>query len=246
MRQDTAAILQRINWEFYQTFADAFAGTRRRLQPGAQRAIGEVPQTASVLDLGCGAGELARGLAKCGHHGSYLGIDASPALLELARQRAPYPWARFQLADLARDDWASEMSEGFDRVFLLAVIHHIPGQELRKHLLENLAAALATAGSVTLSVWDFEKSSRMRKRIISWEVVGLSPTDVDAGDYLLDWRHGGLGLRYVHLFAEDELRALAERTGFRIVDVYRSDGEGGRLGLYQTWVRAKAGIDSTS
>lgn len=238
MRQDTVATLERINLEFYQTFADAFASTRRRLQPGAQRAVQTVIPSSSVLDLGCGAGELARALAKRGHHGNYLGVDASPPLLELARQRAPFPWAKFQVADLARDDWASDLAERFNRVFLLAVLHHIPGDELRIRLLENLATVLAANGSVTLSVWDFDKSPRMRKRVVPWNVAGLSPAEVDSGDYLLDWRHGGLGLRYVHLFSEDELSALATRTGFRIVDRYRSDGEGGRLGLYQVWVRS--------
>jgi hypothetical protein len=32
--------------------------------------------------------------------------------------------------------------------------------------------------------------------------VGLSANDVDPGDYLLDWRSGGEGLRYIHHFSE--------------------------------------------
>ena len=84
MRQDTVAKLQRINLEFYQTFATAFASTRRRLQPGAQRAIRRLPPMSSVLDLGCGAGELARGLARRGHHGPYLGLDTIRDMLAAA------------------------------------------------------------------------------------------------------------------------------------------------------------------
>lgn len=237
MRQDVASLLLRINLEFYQTFAGPFAATRRRLQPGVVRALGAVPVEASVLDLGCGAGELARGLARRGHQGPYLGIDASPHMLELARQRAPFPWAKFQLADLGEDDWAKELNQPFDRIFLFAVLHHIPGDERRIRLLERLATVLDTNGGVTLSVWDFGESPRLRKRVVDWEVADLSPADVDPRDYLLDWRHGGLGLRYVHHFSEDELSALATRTGFQIVERYRSDGEGGRLGLYQVWAR---------
>jgi len=62
MRQDVASLLLRINLEFYQTFAGPFAATRRRLQPGVVRALRSVQSEASVLDLGCGAAELARGL----------------------------------------------------------------------------------------------------------------------------------------------------------------------------------------
>jgi len=58
---------------------------------------------------------------------------------------------------------------------------------------------------------------------------------VDAGDYLLDWRSGGEGLRYVHHFGEAELRELAATTGFQVKEVFYSDGETGNLGLYQVW-----------
>jgi hypothetical protein len=58
---------------------------------------------------------------------------------------------------------------------------------------------------------------------------------VDAGDYLLDWRSGGEGLRYVHHFDEAELQGLAERSGFQIDETFYSDGETGNLGLYEIW-----------
>ena len=68
-----------------------------------------------------------------------------------------------------------------------------------------------------------------------WERIGLTATDVDAGDYLLDWRRGGEELRYVHQFSEEELSALATESGFEVAETFYSDGEGGRLGLYQVW-----------
>ena len=58
---------------------------------------------------------------------------------------------------------------------------------------------------------------------------------VEAHDYLLDWRSGGKGLRYVHHFEERELAELAKASGFRIMDTFYSDGEKGNLGLYQVW-----------
>ena len=66
-------------------------------------------------------------------------------------------------------------------------------------------------------------------------MIGLSSEDIDPGDYLLDWRRGGHGFRYVHHFSQDELLSLAEKTGFKVVESYLSDGEGGNLGLYQVW-----------
>jgi SAM-dependent methyltransferase len=236
MRQDVIARLQRINLEFYQTFAEAFASTRRRLQPGALRAIRAVPPSSSVLDLACGTGELARGLARRGYHGEYLGIDASPAMLDIARERAPHVWAKFQMADLSQDDWPEGLGQRYDRAFLLAALHHVPGDDLRANLLHKILLSIHPSGSLTLSVWDFEASPRMRRRVVPWEVAGVQQADVDPNDYLLDWRHGGTGIRYVHPFSDDELSSLAARTGYRIADRYRSDGEGGRLGIYHVWV----------
>ncbi len=237
MRQDVAEILQRINQEFYQTFASEFASTRRRLQPGVVHAIRSIPAESSVLDLGCGSGELARGLARRGFRGAYLGIDASPSMIDLARERALFTWTKFLLADLVEDNWARELPGRYDHIFLLATLHHVPGDHDRRRLLGDIATSLAPEGNLTLSVWDFEASSRMRKRVVPWATVGLTQDDVDPGDHLLDWRHGGLGLRYVHLFSNDELTALARNAGFQVKDRYSSDGEGGRLGLYQVWVR---------
>jgi len=78
-------------------------------------------------------------------------------------------------------------------------------------------------------------SPRLRERIQSWEMIGLNTSQIDPHDYLLDWRHGGFGLRYVHHFSPSELENLASDTGFEIVDAFVSDGEGGNLGLYQVW-----------
>jgi hypothetical protein len=90
-------------------------------------------------------------------------------------------------------------------------------------------------GRVILSNWQFLNSPKLRARIQPWERVGLTTGDVDEGDYLLDWRSGGEGLRYAHQFSAEELSALAEQAGMKVVDLFLSDGDGGNLGLYQVW-----------
>jgi hypothetical protein len=78
-------------------------------------------------------------------------------------------------------------------------------------------------------------SEKLKARIQPWEAAAVSGSEVDAGDYLLDWRSGGKGLRYVHHFDEGELQELAEAAGFQIEKSFYSDGDGGNLGLYQVW-----------
>jgi hypothetical protein len=120
-------------------------------------------------------------------------------------------------------------------VTAFAVLHHIPSTEIRLNILRTVRDLLADDGQFILSNWQFLNSEKLRARIQDWSLAGLNEQDVDPGDYLLDWRSGGEGLRYVHHFSETELSALASSTGFLVRDVFYSDGEGGNLGLYQIW-----------
>jgi tRNA (uracil-5-)-methyltransferase TRM9 len=181
---------------------------------------------------------VSRALAKAGHQGEYVGVDASVQMLAIASQDCPHPHATFLHADLASPAWAAALEGRFDEILAFAVLHHLPGSTLRLRLTRQLHELLSPNGRLTLSVWNFSASSRLMKRIVPWEDVNLQAEDVDAGDALIDWRHGGRGLRYVHQFSVQELEALAQQACFAVDETYHSDGEGGRLGLYQVWLPA--------
>jgi tRNA (uracil-5-)-methyltransferase TRM9 len=244
VKSETILKLLELNHLFYQTFAVQFSSTRLRLQPGVRRIFEELPLPAHLLDLGCGNGNLAHALASWSFQGTYLGLDNSPKLLEEAQNEGlASDQYVFLCADLASPNWKSAFSgwalmsgfSPFDRIVAFAVLHHLPGEKHRLRLLREVRALLAPGGSFIHSEWQFLRSPRWRARILPWEKVGLSNADVDAGDYLLDWRHGGQGLRYVHHFTTDELAILAEQSGFSIQKSFYSDGEGGKLGFYQVW-----------
>ncbi|MEO6388620.1 MAG: class I SAM-dependent methyltransferase [Croceibacterium sp.] len=56
----------------------------------------------SALDVGCGAGELSLALARTQPQGTVLGVDISPALIEVARERAAHlANVTFEVADAA-------------------------------------------------------------------------------------------------------------------------------------------------
>lgn len=238
-----AATSQRLidlNRQFYQTFAGPFSITRQRLQPGIRRLLETISLEASWLDLGCGNGELWRALAARGQRGAYLGVDFSPGLLQAAQgENGPNVsggQARFHQADLSCPDWAQSVAiPPVDAATAFAVMHHLPGVERRVQFLRQVQGLIAPYGRLYHSNWQFLSSPRLRARIQPWKIIGLSEAQVDAGDYLLDWRQGGYGLRYVHHFSEAELTDLAQLSGFRILETFYSDGEGGRLSIYQTW-----------
>ena len=235
MDSTVAARLIQLNRDFYERFGADFSATRQRLQPGVTRLFPTLARDASILDLGCGNGEFARVLARNGHRGSYLGLDFSVPLLADASALPEGFDAKFMEVDLTSAWTLNVQRSTFNVITCFATLHHIPSTELRLNLLKTVSTLLAPDGKFILSNWQFLNSAKLRARIQPWERIGLSDRDVDAGDYLLDWRRGGEGLRYAHQFSENELSELAAQTGFVIADSFYSDGEGGNLGLYQTW-----------
>lgn len=239
MNRETAAKLIALNREFYDRFGAAFSATRHRLQPGVKRILESLNGDEKILDLGCGNGEFARALAKRGHRGSYLGLDFSLPLLREAETKPGGFAAKFMEIDLTKLSVVSDQSlitDHWSLITAFAVLHHIPSSELRLDILKTVHSLLGEDGRFILSNWQFLTSEKLKARIKSWEAAAISSPEVDAGDYLLDWRSGGEGLRYVHHFTAEELSALADQAGFQIVDSFTSDGEGGKLGLYQTWI----------
>jgi tRNA (uracil-5-)-methyltransferase TRM9 len=235
MNTTTLSRLLELNREFYQTFALQFSATRQRLQPGVKRILEGIDTSANALDLGCGNGELARQLAQRGHAGLYTGLDFSPELLEQAGA-GHLPNHNFLQADLSTPDWDAPLSGNqYDYILAFAVLHHLPDADLRLQVLRKVRSMLAPEGRFIHSEWQFLNSPRLKNRIHPWETIGLSENDVDPGDYLLDWRHGGQGLRYVHHFSEHELLTMADSSGFKVIESFLSDGENSRLGLYQVW-----------
>lgn len=248
MHPEVLQKLRTINKEFYQRFGEAFAETRRRIQPGVARVLERYIHDGDWLDIGCGSGALSQAWIKHGLKGSYTGIDFSqPLLREAERSLAEHvsePEARFSFKriDLMEENWWGDFPPGsFDGVLAFAVLHHVPGAGVREGLLQQIAELIQPGGCFIHSEWQFQHSPKLVARIQPWSLVGLSQEDVEEGDTLLDWRHqvsgreDEPGLRYVHLFSRTELSQLAETCGFGIVDEFESDGAGEKLGLYQVW-----------
>lgn len=236
MQEDILLRLLDINDQFYQSFGAEFSATRARIQPGVGKIIDRLEGHEHILDLGCGNGELARQLANRSHEGSYTGLDFSLPLLAAAQKQPDTFTVNFLQADLTSKDWDTILpTDNYQMIFSFAALHHIPSKQLRLQIMEKIYRLLKDEGKFIHSNWQFLNSLRLRARVQPWQMAGINPQDVESGDYLLDWKRGGHGLRYVHHFEEEELSRLAEETGFTISESFYSDGQGGRLGLYQIW-----------
>lgn len=110
-----------------------FAGERMR---PAVDLLARVPAAApaTVVDLGCGAGNLAPLLAARWPEAQLTGVDSSPEML--ARARAAHPQARFVQSDIGV--WRPERP--VDVLYSNAALHWLEGHErLFPALLESVA-----------------------------------------------------------------------------------------------------------
>jgi len=234
--------LLQLNRSFYETFAASFSATRFGFQPGYARLARYFPPVCRVLDLGCGNGRFAHFLDAHVQEAYYVGIDGSAKLVQQARDAAATltrVHAVFHVADLTGEEWLRLVpAETFDVVLALAVLHHIPGFAARAQLLRRAASRVRTGGYVILSNWRFTHNERMRRKIVPWEVIGLSAAEVESGDYLLDWKRDGVGYRYVHQLDKKEVEALARNANLVVVEHFHCDGREGDLSLYSVLTKA--------
>ncbi len=82
----------------------------RKVRFGALEAIGDLDGS-SVLDVGCGFGDLYGYLANRDIKVDYTGIDINPEFIKIARET--YPDARFLVADFEEDDIGGEFDWAF-------------------------------------------------------------------------------------------------------------------------------------
>ncbi|MBK6644580.1 MAG: class I SAM-dependent methyltransferase [Anaerolineales bacterium] len=225
-----------LNRKFYNQFGESFSATRQRLQPGVKKILDSIRADDSVLDLGCGNGNFLLELSRRGHHAPLLGADFSLTLLREAESTPGVEWREVDLSQLSVSSGQWSVTDHWSLITCFATLHHIPSTEIRLDILRTVKSLLKPGGKFYLSNWQFMNSEKLKARIQPWSRVGLADSDVDDGDYLLDWRSGGEGLRYVHQFSAEELLGLADQIQMKVEAGFYSDGENGRLGLYQVWV----------
>lgn len=109
----------------------------------------QMPATCrEALDVGCGTGSLARGIA--GRCARVLALDLSPQMVRIARERSKRcANIEFQVADVMGWEWPDDR---FDYIVSVATLHHLPIEDT----LLKMKRALSPGG--TLAILDLYRA----------------------------------------------------------------------------------------
>lgn len=178
-----------------------------------------------VLDVGCGNGRFALFLSE--HRQiHYTGIDNNPYLLKRAETllKEQKIDAILLHADVLQE--LPAVQPPYDLITAFGLMHHIPGFDQRKKLIQQLASWLSPDGMMAVAFWVFYEQERFRQRIVAWDDPRVPAPyrnlPVEKHDYLLDWRRDTPALRYCHYVNAEEQAKLIE--GFKMLATYDADG----------------------
>jgi 2-polyprenyl-3-methyl-5-hydroxy-6-metoxy-1,4-benzoquinol methylase len=150
----------------YRRFHSSDARHYETLERLYERVLGSqvetIPETARILDFGCGFGGLLRYLRK--RFPDAEGVDASPAQVQVARD-AGLPVTL--VAEDAFPGWAAGANRRYDAVFLFDVLEHIP-VDAQIDFLRDLVSTVKRGGILFVKVPNARSPLGMQTRYIDW------------------------------------------------------------------------------
>jgi SAM-dependent methyltransferase len=145
-------LYQRFAWAFDYVVPDASAGRVRRLASLLRRH--DVRPPARILDAGCGTGNYARALARCGY--TVVAIDPSMALRATARA----PRTRDGASGVsARGSADVSPRSRLRRRALRGVLNDVLGDRARQAVCSTLGRALVPGGILLINVRDWMRTA---------------------------------------------------------------------------------------
>ena len=167
-----------------------------------------------ALDLGCGNGRFSELFDAA----DYTGADTSEELLKIARRN--HPAKEFVLVEPLKLPFPDN---AFDKIFCLAVIHHLPSQAYRRAFLREIARVLKPGGRLVLTAWYLLQKPKVWGMLTKLAVLKLVGRNrLDPGDSWVPFSSADgkvLAQRYIHVFSATGLRMLVACQSFRIESV---------------------------
>lgn len=229
MERDFAQFLLSKTRQDYNLIAKEFSRKREKPWPEIEFLVNDYLRPGDkVLDLGCGNGRLLEFLKN--KEVDYIGVDNSEKLIEIAKSK--YPKNRFLVAEGLSLPFPKNY---FDKIYSIAVFHHLPSKEFRLLFLKEAKRVLKPAGLLILTVW----SLRLRAfwglflKYTFLKLIGLSK--LDFGDVFYPWKNSQGKIiisRYLHFFTKKELKKLIKEAGLRLKEIKELKRGKGNYNIY--------------
>ena len=137
-------------------FYRAGAEMERRQQRFVDALRRHVPQRATVLDLGCGSGEISKACADAGF--DVTGCDISPKMLRIAKERFSSERCRFAAVDPRHAPALPFEDQRFDAVIASSVLEYVPDAAAQ---LREIRRVLRPGGWLLATVPDMRHPERV-------------------------------------------------------------------------------------
>lgn len=231
MNKDYARYILEKTREDYDRIAEEFSNTRSGTWEDLNYLKKFVADGDKVLDLGCGNGRIIE-LFK-DRKISYTGVDNSKKLIEIARKR----YEDYTSENLSRQFVVGDAlnlpfgDNTFDKIYSVAVFHHIPSKGFRLEFLKEAKRVLKKNGLLVIVVWNLWQRKTNWKIFIKMtflKLIGLSKLDFK--DSWIPWQNKIN--RYIHSFTKHELKNVVSEAGFSIEEVGLLTRKAGHFNIY--------------
>jgi ubiquinone/menaquinone biosynthesis C-methylase UbiE len=185
-----------------------------------------------VLDLGCGNGRLFGLLRE--KNINYTGVDSSEGLIKIAKEKYPEEAFRFSVAEALS---LSSSDSSFNKIYCIAVLHHIPSDNFRLKFLEEAKRVLKNKGLLILTVWNLWSKKETFWFLLKYTILRFfGKLKLDSRDILYPWKGSQerkKAERYFHCFSKKELENLIKKAGFHVREAgFLARGNSKKANLY--------------
>lgn len=165
-----------------------------------------------ILDIGCGNSRFINWLNIYNiKYVSYLGIDYSDILLNIAKSRYSSKNIDFKNINLLDPNWVKQIEpQNFNFICSFGVTHHLETEQSRIEFFDSIYNLLDDDGICVISFWQFVNTKLISKSTTLGENLYLLPFGKEA-------------TRVCYHFDEKKLEKYLSK--FRIIDEYYSDSK---------------------
>lgn len=205
-------ILEHVKYT-YDNIADEFSESRHYIGREFGRFAPHLKGGGKIIDLGCGNGRFAAFIDLKGLKNSYLGIDNSTKLIEIARKKHPkHHFIEGNQLNIPVENSSTDV------IVNIRAFHHLPSKKTRVQALSEMRRVLKKDGILIISVWNLWQTKYWKQILAAMGRTIFTLGSYDFNDTFIPWKKKEK--RYYHAFTKRELHQLVLKSNYTILDLF--------------------------